>query len=105
MSLSLLVSVKVDMLGSGSTDSSVLTNKKDSDAPGADDGAEGEAGRSTETNAITGSVALGPEIGTIDVADLATDIGHCQNNLEIVNINTFRDSGANGRLTAFFSLV
>lgn len=101
----LLVSVKVDMLGSGSPDPSVLPNKKDSDAPSTDDGAEGEAGGCTKTNAISGSVALRPEVGTIDVTDLATNIGHCQNNLGIVSINILWDLCVNGRLTAFFSFV
>ena len=107
MSPRLLVSIKVDMLGSGSTDSSVLPNQEDSDAPSADDGAEGEAGGCTETNAISGSVALGPEVGTVDVSDLATDICHCQNDLEetVRNRTCGEYFRIEGRLTAFFSFV
>jgi hypothetical protein len=107
MSLNLLVAVKVDMLGSGGSNSSVLSNKEDSDAPGADDGAEGETGRGTETNAISGSIALGPEVGTVNVTDLATDICHCQNDLEetVRNRTCGEYFRIEGRLTAFFSFV
>lgn len=81
-----LVAIQIDMLGSRSLNSPVLPDQKNSDPPSATDRSQSKSSRGTETDNISWLVGLGPQVGTIDVTNLATHIGHGKDNLKMVNI-------------------
>lgn len=75
-----LVAVEVDILGSALLDSGVFALQQNSHPPCTSDTAKRKARAGTESDTIPRAVSLGPEVGTIDVADLTAHICHCQHN-------------------------
>lgn len=85
----------------------VLLDQQVADSPRARDRCQGESSRAAEADGISGLVRLGPEVGTVDITDLATDVCHGEHNLRKSTVSTnIREEICRGtKLTAFFSLV
>ena len=65
-----LVAIEVDLLRGGSANATVLTHQQDTNGPGAGNRAKSKASRCTKSNSVSGRVALGPKVGTVDVTNL-----------------------------------
>jgi hypothetical protein len=64
------------VLRSRGPDLAVLLDEHPPDDPGTANRQHRETSRGTETDGVAGIVLLGPHVGTIDVTDLSTNVGH-----------------------------
>lgn len=73
-----LVSIEVHILCRAHLDPSVFPLQEDSHPPRTEDAAERKTCTRSETDRVPGTVWLWPKVGTINVANLTSDVGHGQ---------------------------